>query len=419
MFKINQNPKFKEAIAVYHPDNDWEQAIQNAHHVFNPEDWLPSFACQLIAKGLANMKPGWVDNPSLYFQRASYLFSASMSAKKDTLVFSTYPLYITDIIENGEINDFIHGPIMFVSTAIAQYLFTDYPVKLYLDFETIKTDNNDVDFLDIGGLVISTGNNINISNAILSVSKNEPLRKVSATEISRDIFKIDEHCKRLIPQTDIWDKWQRRKAIIEYIGMGEAGNITIKYDNGDDFTIPKSKFDERFVVTKVADSQLVSIIVNNELHNLSEEQFGDLIKNKLKSSKVINNLFRKFGVSIDRLDDLRIEITDLDSRYAETDSKTMKLNRFLIQKDFIDKYFFVIVHEIIHYLTRVCEEQSYFNDPEEVLGFVSAMDWEIEQGSDAEQIWEKIYPKIEWHFNNEDQARRFFERSLEKAKKQL
>jgi len=145
---------------------------------------------------------------------------------------------------------------------------------------------------------------------------------------------------------------------------------------------------------------------------------GELIKKRLKNSVAVQRIFEEFEVSLDRLDQLRIEIVPLDKKYAETDGEVMNLNTSLFDGgDFWNKYFFVVVHEIVHWLSRVKEEEAYFNDPEEVLGFVGSIAYEIEQGSNFDEIYNKIYPKISFHFHSEDDALKFFTEMINKAKK--
>lgn len=153
---------------------------------------------------------------------------------------------------------------------------------------------------------------------------------------------------------------------------------------------------------------------------VSEDEMSNLIKKRLLSSATVISLFDEFEVDPERLSRLVIQITELDQKYAETDAQVMKINRSLFTNgDFFRDYFFVVAHEIVHWLSRVREQDAYFNDPEEVLGFVSSIAYEIEQGQDFDVIWNRIYPKISWHFHNEADARDFFMSMIEKAKKLL
>ncbi len=145
-----------------------------------------------------------------------------------------------------------------------------------------------------------------------------------------------------------------------------------------------------------------------------------ILKDHIRNSKSLMNLFSHFKVHPDRLNELRIELADLDDKYAETDSEVLKLNPSLFDGGhFFRDYFFVVAHELVHWLSRIREEDAYFNDPEETLGFVSSIAYEMSQGTDNDGLWNKIYPKVSWHFNDERDARQFFQRSIEKAKSLL
>ena len=166
----------------------------------------------------------------------------------------------------------------------------------------------------------------------------------------------------------------------------------------------------------MAKKYLVKVKGNNI--PLSVFTIDKLIKQKIRNSKSIINLFKQFEVSLDRLNSLQILITPLEDMYAETDNKTMKINSILFEDgEFFSEYFFVIAHEIVHFLSRCKEEDSYFNDPEETLGFVSSIAYELEQHNDLDIVWNKIYNKVKWHFHNEVDAKEFFSRMIDKSKR--
>jgi len=167
--------------------------------------------------------------------------------------------------------------------------------------------------------------------------------------------------------------------------------------------------------TKLANDYVVTIDGNK--CRLSVDKIGELIRQKLAKSHAIQSLMHEFGVNVNSLKDLHIEIVPLDKKYAETDGNSMRLNEFLFTKgNFFTDYFFVVAHELVHWLSRRKEEEAYFNDPEEVLGFTSSVAYEMENGTDMDTIWNRIYPKISWHFNDENDARDFFMNMIDKAK---
>jgi len=164
-----------------------------------------------------------------------------------------------------------------------------------------------------------------------------------------------------------------------------------------------------------------NVYLNGRKIALSEQQIVSLIKHFLKQSKFIKKMFDLFDISIDQLDNLIIKIMPLEKQYALTDDRVMKLNEklFTEHNDFFQKYMFVPVHEIVHYLTRKKEKEAYFNDPEEVMGFIAGIAYYLEKGKKNQEIWRIIYPHISWHFNDKRDAEAFFKRCLKKAREWL
>lgn len=153
---------------------------------------------------------------------------------------------------------------------------------------------------------------------------------------------------------------------------------------------------------------------------LTEEVIGKLIKQKLLKVRGVVNLLEAFEIEPSHIKSMKISILPLENEYAETDAEEMKLNETLFSEGrFFEDYFFIVCHEIIHWMSRVREAEAYFNDPEEVLGFVSSIAYEMGEGSSRDEIWNKIYNKVSWHFSNEHDAREFFMNMYEKAQKLL
>lgn len=160
------------------------------------------------------------------------------------------------------------------------------------------------------------------------------------------------------------------------------------------------------------------LLIDGKMVELGVSKIGELIKEKLTKSKAIMSIFEQFEVDPQRLSELEITIEPLDKKYAETDLQTMKLNPSLFENGkFFEEQFFVVAHEIVHWLSRVAENEAYMNDPEEVLGFVSSVAYELGEGTDIDIIWNRVYPKINWHFHNEADSRKVMERMFEKAVK--
>ena len=171
---------------------------------------------------------------------------------------------------------------------------------------------------------------------------------------------------------------------------------------------------------KKSSEEKYPIALNGKLLQLPTEQISQLIKKKMQGDRAVQKLFEKFEVNLEQLKNLRIEIKDLEGRYAETDLESMVLDKNLFSDGkFWENNWFVCVHELVHWLTRLKEDQAYMNDPEECLGFVGSIATELAQGTDIDAIWTKIFPRIEFHFHQESDAREFFLNCIQKAKELL
>lgn len=160
--------------------------------------------------------------------------------------------------------------------------------------------------------------------------------------------------------------------------------------------------------------------INGKMLSLNSEQVVKLIKKKMRGDLAVQKLFQKFEVDIAQLETLNIEIVDLEGRFAETDLQSMRLDKGLFEDgQFFKNEYFVCVHELIHYLSRLKESDAYFQDPEEVLGFVGSVATLLASGRHIDEIWSLIYPRIEFHFNSEEDSREFMAQCIYKAKKLL
>lgn len=171
---------------------------------------------------------------------------------------------------------------------------------------------------------------------------------------------------------------------------------------------------------KKASENKYPVQVNGKMLQLPGEQICHLIKKKMLEDRAVQKMFEQFEVSLEQLDELKIEIGDLEGRYAETDIESMVLDKSLFEDGrFFENEWFVCVHELVHFCSRVREKNAYFADPEEVSGFVFSIATELARGTDMDKIWNLIYPRIEFHFHNESDSREFFIKSIEKAKQLL
>lgn len=170
-----------------------------------------------------------------------------------------------------------------------------------------------------------------------------------------------------------------------------------------------------------ASEDVFKIRLDGRVAVLGKQEIAKLIKEKLRKSRIVQKMFKEFDVSLDSLEDLNIDICDLEGKYGETDLKKMLINKNLFRGgNFFEEYFFVIVHEVYHFISRRQEIQSGFlGDPEEKAAFVMSVAYEMEIGTDMDTIWNRVYPKIKFHFHDEEDAREFFAHLVMKAKQFL
>ena len=171
---------------------------------------------------------------------------------------------------------------------------------------------------------------------------------------------------------------------------------------------------------KKSQNSLFPIKIKDQELQLNSQQISELIIKRMETDPAVLRVFKEFETDISKLSELKIEIVELNDRYAETDIESMRLSPQLFKGgNFFRDYYFVIVHEIVHWLTRVKESRAFFNDPEEVDGFLASIMSELSRGISVDEIWNKIFPKIEFHFHNREDARQFFTTLLEKAQASL
>lgn len=256
----------KESIAVYNPSDPVEKAIQEAYHKYN-SDWLPSYTCQLMARAIVSLKrySRWIDDENLTNIRMSYLFDPKMIHKDKEVVFATSPLFLRDILENGVIDGYLHNPAVFMSPRLCYWLFREHSVHVYFNESLLKSGSGQVKFHQVGGFIMVDGRNVNVDKnmitkirttdhheliaGIVSDCEKQPLlNKAAEIEISRDVFKIGPSERILSPNLRIWDKQDRRYAVIDSVQPGHLGEISIRYDDGDTAKLIQSEFDPRYSV---------------------------------------------------------------------------------------------------------------------------------------------------------------------------
>lgn len=409
-------------MAIYDPEDPLEQAIQGCYHK-STSSWLPAGPCRLMARALRALKvfDDWFDEPHLFNDRIAYFFDPQLILSKSILVFVTNTIFLRDISENHIISGSLHDPIVFMSRPLAHYLFQEYDVHIHVHESSLRSANPGR-FVEIGGLSIADDCDIQLPpDAIdrivrINIPRHE---KTAVSQISEGVFGIDGDDRMIGPGDEMFNKSTGTICTVNESMAGENGPVTVECD-GEQTTIPKTEVDLQFSPMRIAESQQkYPVVIDGRRMELPSQSIAQLIKKRLLSLQCIQKLFKRFKIDPSQLDKLEIQILDMEGKYGETDLHTMKLNSFLFTKgDFFRDYFFVPVHELIHWFFRF-HEQHYFNDEEEVDGFVMSIAYEMESGSSLEEIFDKLYGKVSFHFHDKADAKEFFDALILKAKKFL
>jgi hypothetical protein len=412
------------------------QSVQEAFFAATAQR-LGDDEADLVDRAICSLKifDDWSENESLMKTRAAHLFDEKLISDLDAMIFPTKLLFLRDIIENESIDGFLHSPTVFMSSPLAHFLFPEYEILIVVDHGKLISANPTGRLRLIGGMLISNGGSVCLPHdairlirlrsrghrrdqetydIVTSIVKGcqGTLSKQAVSQIDKGVFQIDEDQRNLNPGQRVTRKGDKATGNIERITPGEEGTVAVHMDDGSEEEVKQVDFDARYVTA----SQSYPIDVGGHRVNLNENQIILMLKEKISRSQAIRRLFTQFDVSLDRIGSVPIHFDEMSGKYAETDAESIRLNRDLLSEpDFVSRFFFVVVHELVHWLTRVKEDQGYFHDPEEVLGFVAAIAYELESGGDMETAKKKIYPKIQWHFHSERDAEQFFHHAMEKA----
>jgi len=155
--------------------------------------------------------------------------------------------------------------------------------------------------------------------------------------------------------------------------------------------------------------------------DVSSIEFSRKMKDMMRKSSFFLNLFKKYNVPIDAIDDhLSFKIKKINGRHAQSNSKEIILNSKLFENDdFFENHVHFVIHELIHWLTRQREKKYYFSDPEEIESFTLGMIYELDRGRNKKQIYKTFFPIINAHFEKRQDAIHLFNELYENAVKNL
>ena len=152
---------------------------------------------------------------------------------------------------------------------------------------------------------------------------------------------------------------------------------------------------------------------------LSKEKLNERLKEIIRKEPFFHKLYKEYGIPMEQIDENLVFVArDLEDIYAQGNGKYIFINSKLFEKgDFFQNGIHYVVHEITHWLTRQKEKEHYFQDPEESAAFQAGITYELLRGKNKKEITETFYPIIKPHFEDENNAKKFFEALFIKAVK--
>lgn len=143
------------------------------------------------------------------------------------------------------------------------------------------------------------------------------------------------------------------------------------------------------------------------------------IKNKIKyifkNHPFFKDILNNYMIPIDKVDDLQIHFKKLNGMLGFSDSEKIVIDVDLLENNFFTDNFYPVVHEFFHWVKRMSEKMFYFNDAEEVQGFILSMSWEFKNGKTKQEVINIFKPLILKHFKNKNQAKSIFKKMIERA----
>ena len=143
----------------------------------------------------------------------------------------------------------------------------------------------------------------------------------------------------------------------------------------------------------------------------------DLIKELLKKSKVVKDMFDSFDVDLESIDDMPIEFADLPVS-AKTKNGKVYLNKKLLDDDGFADDIHYIVHEANHWLQQGSgeirhkhnEDEEYLDLPTEMEAFKNQLCY-IRESKGNEEAKKYLDMLLEFH-NYSGEAKKRKEREL-------
>lgn len=152
---------------------------------------------------------------------------------------------------------------------------------------------------------------------------------------------------------------------------------------------------------------------------MSNQELNRKLKSIIRENPFFHKMFEEFDIPLDRIDDhLIFKAKKMHGIYAQGNGKYIFINPKLFEKgDFLEEKIHFIAHELTHWLTKQREKDCYFSDPEEISAFIFGIIYELLRGKSKQEIFHVLFPIIEAHFEQRQDAKQVFELLFKKALK--
>jgi len=152
---------------------------------------------------------------------------------------------------------------------------------------------------------------------------------------------------------------------------------------------------------------------------MDSQELNRRLKAIIRKNSFFLKMFDEYDIPIERIDDqLTFKIKKMHGIYAQGNGRFIFLNPKLFERgDFLEEKIHFVAHELTHWLTKQREEDCYFADPEEIAAFIFGIIYELLRGKSKQEIFQVLFPIIEAHFEQKQDARIVFKLLFNKALK--
>jgi len=156
---------------------------------------------------------------------------------------------------------------------------------------------------------------------------------------------------------------------------------------------------------------------------MDSNELNRKLKSIIRDNSFFLKMFDEYDIPIERIDDqLTFKIKKMHGIHAQGNGRYIFLNPKLFERgDFLEEKIHFVAHELTHWLTKQREEDCYFADPEEIAAFTHGIIYELLRGKSKQEIFHVLFPIIEAHFEQKQDAKQvfllLFNKALKKSEK--